>query len=543
MIKIAIGLLFGVLVFYVPNSGKAGVSLPINLTFIGWLGFAVIAVAWRYRAQTAHFRPQPQPLIVTGGVLLLLPWLFQARGNPGVWVLFAAILLWCTGMRLQLSEQQKRRLCCVIFLLSLSQTVLCLIQSLQPQLAAKLMEYDWLRNHGRPYGIFQQVNVLASFLATGLGCGFLLLLTERHRFFAGLYTVGLMLLAFCLALIQSRAGALGAIGVIAVLLLAQGSQCWRRAWLPLIAMAGAAASGWYLTQHVQIIVDGVPYLLAREYEASTHERWNILLITWQMIMQKTWLGWGYGTFEYEFSRYVLAHPELPYTYSSIVGHPHNELLNAWFQGGIIALLGVLVLLVGWIVILLRAWSRNRINAAYALLVVPLLIHLNFEFPFYLSFFHFGLFLLLLRMGVMDIPAPVKTPSSGMAIQRAVFMLAGMGLMVFSALGLRANQQLTELERNNYAQFPHPVPWYFATQFERVQFDEMVALLMRYNTDHDDAQLTEFMSRAQRWSQRHNDRNIWQSMIMISRFRGDKAQSEALLAIYPRLFPLYPLQKP
>ncbi|EKY3223801.1 O-antigen ligase family protein [Cronobacter dublinensis] len=523
---------FLLLLVYISNMGGAGISLPYNLTFIGWLGLVLIILALRYK--NAGLKASRQPLLLSGTLLLLLPWLLEARDNPGVWVPLAALLLWQGLQRLSFTTRQKRAVLTAVFVLALGQALIALLQAFCPHLAMQLYEYDWLRNHGRPYGIFQQVNLLASFLATGVGCGFLLLLTTRRAARIGLIVLGLGILTFVLALNQSRAGAIGAVVVIAALCVVAGRGKLTRAGAALGVMTLCAWGGWYITQHVTVMVNGEPYLMARDYSGSNRERWHILVITWHMIMEKPWLGWGYGTFEYAFSRWVLAHPEMNYIYSAVIAHPHNELLYMWFQGGVVALAGMLLLVTGWLLMLKNAWRHGREAAAFALLVVPLLVHLNLEYPFYQSFVHFGLFILLLRLGVVERPQPAQ--ACARLWPRALCGIVALALITFSASGLYANQQLTRLERSGLAGFPAPAPWYFATQFERAKFDAMVALLIDYNRTHNEANLDEFMAQAQRWSLRHNDKNLWQSQIMIAQHRGDVATLTRLRSQYARLFP-------
>ncbi|EOI5814788.1 hypothetical protein ACMS1A_001647 [Cronobacter dublinensis] len=148
--------------------------------------------------------------------------------------------------------------------------------------------------------------------------------------------------------------------------------------------------------------------------------------------------------------------------------------------------------------------------------------------------HFGLFILLLRLGVVERPQPAQ--ACARLWPRALCGIVALALITFSASGLYANQQLTRLERSGLAGFPAPAPWYFATQFERAKFDAMVALLIDYNRTHNEANLDEFMAQAQRWSLRHNDKNLWQSQIMIAQHRGDVATLTRLRSQYARLFP-------
>ncbi|MFW0987279.1 Wzy polymerase domain-containing protein [Cronobacter sakazakii] len=509
----------------------ASPALPFNLTFLCWLGSLVMLLIWRYRKGDAD----RQPLLLAGGLLLLVSGFMQVKVNPGVWVLLGAVFLWQGLRHLSFTSRYRRTILVVVFVLALGQTTVSLLQVFCPPLAMRLYEYDWLRNHGRPYGIFQQVNLLASFLASGIGCGFLLLMQQRLRRNVLLCTAGLSLLTFVLVLNQSRAGAIGALLIVLCLAALLWRQHPARSASALTLMIISAASAWYITQHTTVLVNGVPYSLARSYGESTRERWQMLCITWHMIMLHPWAGWGYGTFEYAFSRFVLAHPEYGYTYSSIVTHPHNELLYAWFQGGVVALSGMLLLFAGWVKIVMSAWRQGRVQTGYALLIIPLLVHLNLEYPFYQSFVHFGLFILLLRLGVIDKPH-CQTQRAKLSL-RVTIAAAAAALMAFSLTAHYAGYQLTMLERGHLANFPRPAPWYFALQGERAEFDENVSRLIDYNRTHNSADLDTFMTWAARYSLRHNDKNVWQSMIVITQYKGDTAAAARLRAQYNRLFPV------
>lgn len=526
-------LLFLILCTYLPNSGGSAISLPYNLLFLGWFGIALIAIT---RNKKINLSVRNYGLITGGAGLLLIPWIVYARDNCGGWTLLAALIIWLGITRITLKGWQKKTLLALLLLLALGQAVIGLLQTFFPHLATQLYEYDWLRNHGRPYGIFQQVNLFATFLASGLGCGVLLLFQLRQRKHVLLCIAGLAVLVFVLVLSQSRAGEIGAVVMVVTLSALLWRTCPARTVAALVLMTFSAAAAWYVTQHTTVLVDGVPYPLARSYEESTHERWHILRITWQMIKEKPCLGWGYGTFEYQFSRYVIAHPALGYTYSSIVTHPHNELLFAWYQGGVVALLGMLTLFAGWLSILVRAVRHSRRAAGYALLILPLLVHLNLEYPFYQSFVHLGLFMLLLRLGIIDGPAQSSHAVAAAGWMRLCYGACGLLLLVFSSISLYTQLQLTHYERSGYAHFPSPAPWYFATQFERVRFDAMIALLMDYNVTHNGADLDRFMAEAERWSQWHNDSNVWRSMMMITEFRGEQQKRAQLEEMYRMLFP-------
>lgn len=522
------------MMFYVKNSAGYGVTLPYNLMLLIILGAWLLFIAIRNKFHIV--RARHYQLFLVGSGAICLTWLPAAYYSPGVIILCLAIFIWSILYHQHFTEKTKSRILAAVFILALFQAALCLLQSFFPNVAMSGYEFNWLKSGGRPYGIFQQINLLASFLASGLGCGFLLLMQRQTRLNVFLILTGSGILSFVLAVNQSRTGALGA--AVVVLLLA--GLLWRdrshRILSGLAVIILGSMAGYWCVQHISVLVNGVPYSIGREFADSNHERWNIMLITLKMIAMKPFLGWGYGSFEYEFSRYVITHPELPYRYSSIVTHPHNEVLNLWFQGGIIALTGVILLVVGWIKTVVQALKQSRIAAGYAILILPLLVHLNLEYPFYQSFFHLALFVLLLRFGVRDTCETLQRQSPVSVARRLCYGLVGTVLVAFSLTGLYANWKLTLLERQGLVNFPSAVPWYFASQFERAEFDAMVSLLMRYNRTHDVATLDEFMQKAESYSLRHNDQHLWQSQLAIEKMRGNSYRLLHDTKIYHKLFP-------
>lgn len=528
--------------FYIKNSGGAGIELPINL-----LTLFVIGVFFLYCASSRNhfFRPYYKNIFLLCGLgALAVPWLLDIKQSPGGILLLVAFLAWQWLARLNMHQHTRRFILWAVFLLALAQSIICAIQSFMPQLAGELFEYVWLKTSGRPYGIFQQINVLASFLATGLGCGFLLLRTEektsRHLF----VIAGLGALAFILGINQSRVGELG-IGIVLIgLTVALKDEIPHSrllaGWGVIIA---TLLTGVWCANHVHFMINGKEYLLARDFAGSNHNRWHVLKITMQMIALKPWLGWGYGNFEYEFSRYVIAHPELNFSLTENFTHPHNELLYAWFQGGVVALFGMLLLFAGWVKILIEGFRDSRLSGAYALLILPLLLHLNTEYPFYQSFVHFVTFVLLLRIGVIDKYEPQQGVSTTTSLSvRLIYAAAGIALLAFSMAGMMAGKQLTEFERSGLINYPAEMPWYFTAQNERARFDGMISLLMNYNQTLDSSYLKRFMQDAEKYSLRHNDKHVLIYMAVVAHKLGDDRQALQLRQLCMQLFPTHTSNK-
>ncbi|MGQ5834226.1 O-antigen ligase family protein [Serratia sp. IR-2025] len=126
-----------------------------------------------------------------------------------------------------------------------------------------------------------------------------------------------------------------------------------------------------------------------------------------MIVEKPWLGWGYGRFEHGFT-HLRAHALLPLSTFGGVQPPYNELLLWWAEGGSVALAGIFCLLAGVTVLMREAWRRDAIAyrvqspsageaMSLGLTALPMLFHVKFVYPLGPSSFHWVILTLLLAV--------------------------------------------------------------------------------------------------------------------------------------------------
>lgn len=250
-------------------------------------------------------------------------------------------------------------------------------------------------SQARPYGIFQQVNVMASFMAAGLVLSAYMLAKDssckKFNLVQLLYIGMPFVTVHLLHALASRTGWLGAIGGTLFVL----PYVWKNAnrkllmiWLVMCA-GGAAVSwgvvpqvGWKASEKEIISLQGVRNLTMPQ--------------TIDMILDKPMTGYGYGNFESSYIHYTAQRhaedPGYPPGYPAL-SHPHNELIYWTVEGGIIAL-GAL-LFAAFLV-----WQRvykNEIRTRLALvgLFFPILLHSQLEFPFYQSVGHLVVFVLLI----------------------------------------------------------------------------------------------------------------------------------------------------
>ncbi|VTR59855.1 Lipid A core - O-antigen ligase and related enzymes [Serratia fonticola] len=196
-------------------------------------------------------------------------------------------------------------------------------------IADNFMGYNTLLN--RPYGIFQQWNVMASFMATGLALALYLWMPKigmrRSHWVQWAAAMMLVMAPLLLVLIGSRIGLLAALLVtplqLWVLWRLDRHRCVLAIGLIGLGVIFALLSQWH---------DGAARDVTQGSTLSYRlQVWQICLA---MIADKPWLGWGYGLFSAEFIHY--AHRILPATQESFqMAHPHNELLFWGVEGGLV----------------------------------------------------------------------------------------------------------------------------------------------------------------------------------------------------------------
>ncbi|MDE5259838.1 PglL family O-oligosaccharyltransferase [Serratia marcescens] len=441
-----------ILPFYHPNMGGGGLALPQNI--LAWSAMALTTLIVTFTVCLGRTRLSLTPtarLLLLGIAVLALPLLYtraewredalwRCAGLLGGWLFYVA----CLQLRLT-TRQRDLLLYGLLFAVSV-QALLAALQLFAPALA-------WVAPNGRRvYGVFQQPNVLGSFIATGLALALWLLLaplstpTRRRQL-----PLLALLAAFSalLVLIQSRAAWLG--GALAAALL-----LWRFArqrpgasrWAGGALLLGVAIGTTVLFTGFGL--DGRAGLIGRELSNSA--RLTMLHDVGAMILAKPLLGWGYGGFEYSFAHFRLQ--EMPWReVLEVAGHPHNEILLWWVEGGLPALAGIVIVLVAGALLLKRAWQRDREQPAGArvglfLVLLPMLVHTQLEYPFYLSAPHWLAFLLLLALldGQTGEPRPLPFAK---ALSLPVAM-AAIGVLVMAIFAWQGRMALTQSERTMLA---------------------------------------------------------------------------------------------
>ncbi|CAI0997666.1 O-antigen ligase RfaL [Serratia marcescens] len=543
-------LLFIPLAIYIPNPGGIGLSLPFNLLVYGGAAL-LMGVCWRATPLRRMVITPTWRAIFVACSVLALPVIFTRPEwqSTAVWRLaglFAGAAFYVTWLQVRMTARQRHAVLYLILSAVMVQALIVLLQLFAPAMA----QY-WIPADGsRAFGIFQQPNVLASFIATGLSLalaayvlpGFQRMDPRVERWRRRALAVALVLLPMVLVWVQSRTGWLAGALVLGLFVL-----CFFRRYPQVVALAfllvtgGAVAAALVLWWGNEL--GGV--LRYASHAGSNHARYTMLRDTLAMIAEKPILGWGYGSFEYSFQHFRINQTP-PTAVTEIARHPHNELLLWWVEGGAIALFGMLLLVWAGIKLVVRArWHDQRTFAcgkasagealALCLALLPIALHTQTEYPFYLSAFHWLVFLLLMAM-LDRLVGPRLGSSAGLNRWRLPMLALSMVALFIMAIGFYSGLVLTQAERNGLQDMRRveAMPaWVIWTQAERVQFDRQLATLLTFNFSQEEELLENYAQWAQTYLSHRIDKNVYANLMVIlyrqqQYVRADELRREAAL---------------
>ncbi|MGK7245811.1 Wzy polymerase domain-containing protein [Buttiauxella agrestis] len=520
---------------YIPNMGGLGLKLPGNILCWGIISLVIFVAGILLFSLPVHALPQSLKLFILGGILLSLPALYTSQvvsstayiRLAGLW---GGIALFWVLTLMPFSSQQRKLLLLSVLVGALMEWSITLWQF-------TTHSYDnWMEfvPGTRPYGIFQQINVLASFLATGYAIALWFCLNTANRLLTNFCRLAVFLLPAMLVILQSRIGYLGSTAVLAMMCVIYRHQ--RRKILLLIALSlcGVAIGELLKNSHWLESLDAIV-----DKEGSNSERIYIIKSTIEMIRQRPIMGWGYGHFEYVIARVSphLLHHTFPYP----IPHAHNEFLFGWAEGGIAAAAGMLAIAAGYLMLIK---DNNRSALPLWVLSLPIALHTMTEYPLYQSAAHWLTLILLCRLCISEQPSELAQKKTHKVVAASVVSISFCAV-VFFASGFKTNQVLTEFERTGMKDYG-PVSQLInpLVQWERYDYDRHIAMLLQFNHTHDAAILNHFYLWGSEYVRQHNDENVYRTLISIAHHQHNYVEEQKLreqLAIIKPLSGLTPLQ--
>lgn len=535
--------------YFQHNGGGSGLHLPFNV--VGWMfitpliGFGL----WQITSQTQVIYSKLTLFFIAATVIMLLPLLYAnsnvvTESYTRLFGLVGGLLLFMSLQQLQLSHKQRLLLLNLVLAAVFIEACFSLIQYyLLP--VNSWVGYQKLAN--RPYGIFQQPNVAASFLTTGIALALYLLtqITESDKKQRWFYYAVTFLATIPVILLQSRTGYLS-LAFAPLLLLPwvyfqlKDKQQTRAVFIWIAAYTVAVIIGLYSLGSVDKV--------ARSAAALTNPgaRIPIYLHSLNMFLEKPFVGWGYGSFEVNYLRtYSIALQQgsaLPGSPQNL-DHPHNELLYWGIEGGLIALAGITLLAVGFI----KTLTKQSLLHALALigLLLPMLLHSQTEYPFYHSTVHWCVFLVLVWYIDNQHDKQTAINFSYTFLLRTLALLIPVVSIAFMATTLQTNSLLTQYERSDRSDITpltkviNPIAWITRLEFNAMMYRLRIAL-----ATNDIAELENYVNWAAEISQRTPRSNIYLTWVQALEKLQRPNQAMALLkharVVYPnnKMIPKY-----
>jgi len=387
-VEIILAIVFLIAPFYYhDNIGGTGLNLPTNITV--WA--AVSVFIWfgvkKVLQQSELLLPQNVLLLLAFPVLATISGFISGVSEPIEWA-FRLLFIWggvlfLLGLfQFDFSRAQKDKLLFLLVIAGLFHGLVACLQYFQPEGVTIFLPTS--KDTNIATGVFQQINIHASFQATVVLIAWYLINRPLARFnpiIKGVILATTFVSTFIVLSSGSRVGFLSLlIGLILLL-----TVCWpvikrnkKNSLMLITVMTIALLTG--------IFTDGFSRLADKSAEVHTEykasERIGIFLISAELVQQAPIVGHGLGSFEsvwqYQKADFQQRHPDYDLI-DDYVTHPHNELLFWQVEGGLLASAGILVT---FFTILLIAWqSRARYTIA---LLFPFAFHNQVELPFHIS---------------------------------------------------------------------------------------------------------------------------------------------------------------
>lgn len=508
----------GAMHLYWPNNGGSGLSLPLNIT--SWIYAVVLAASvlmlvprqrWRITVPAAGFTVGAFILTL---LCLLTPDVWQAEALLVAGALLGGVSVYLVTLQIPLTANTLTALLALLWGACVIECLAFVYQYWHLP-GVEYWEFAWRRGT-RPYGIFQQVNLIASFTA----CGVLLsapLFLRLHRGYRIAIGIGLVMMGFVLHESQSQTGYLSL--VIGEVLLLAVFPAQRRTLLLLLPLALGVAIGATARHFLSVVT--VDHL------TTSQVRWTVLKTSLALFAERPWMGWGVGSFAA-----VFLERAGPLGLGSI-SHPHNELVLWLVEGGLVGLAGALCFIAGglWLWLHGNCWRRACLVAA-----LPVVIHMLTEYPVRQSTPHWLLLILLLRCADSE-RTGIRLALTSTSLIRAAGFISLLTVAPLLLLTLHTQQQLTLAERQStqwHLAEPLPVGGWLLTS--RYRFDVQMGYLQRYQRSRDARWLEEVRRWAPDYVRVHPDPNVSFTQILLALQQRDLVEAHRLATRFCLIYP-------
>ncbi len=439
--------------FYIPAAYEKALLIPHNI-FI-WIvpGLAVFCALWRVYKSSSLILPLEFKRILSFGLLMLAGSAVSSWSSTegwfynGIFLLSGPVFLFSLH-QFKPSSRVLHNVLYIILAGLLLHAIVALLQVLPGRLLYALIPHP---AKPEPLGVFAQRNNLASAMVTGIVLSLYLCSTPGFRgrplSLKGIVFAALFGCSMIVMMTGSRVGLLSFVIAVPLMLAARYKQFKLR---PLVFVAviftlgsgsgvGVATSDglWVATSKLERLAD-----------EGRDARQHVYAISWDIFTDQPLIGHGIGSFQHVFhdraAEYLEREGGEPLIGHDRFSHPHNEILLWAIEAGILAVIGIAVLILAVIMQLYRiGWQRG---GAMAALLVPIALHTQVELPFYYSHYHWLLFLFLayLLFKPFSKTFRLKCSRTMLSVAPAVGGLIFISALLFCISTFKTSRDLTTL---------------------------------------------------------------------------------------------------
>lgn len=351
--------------------------------------------------------------ILLFAVLLLSSSIFNPIKNMNMFVissmrLIAGITLWLALLQFNLSTKERLSILLLVFISAVIESFIGIMQFFG---LYRYIPITPAPEIGMVGGAFQQKNLFASWIATGLIISLYFIATNRFKTYnkkiKTILFIGVGLLSLNLIIAGARTGLLGtALAMMLILPLRRKHYAVFRKNLIIWFMVFfiGIAGGFYLLSIKDKL--GIKKLTTKQIEwfsdvqqTSYTERILMYKASFNMFKEKPLFGQGFANFGSLYMYHQAKAKRDNQQYKDVGGnytsHPHNELFLIIAESGITGILAILILICGFVKIAIK-YGKERIGL-YIALLTPIIIHTLVEYPLQLSTAHYLLFIILTYM--------------------------------------------------------------------------------------------------------------------------------------------------
>lgn len=436
---------------YTSNSGGQGFVQTLNSLSSVELIATLTIIGFVLSSRKLFYYERSITFLILLVVFIFVSALFNNNRMWDLTLTFACVglLILAVFIVINLEEHSRQKVVYLIVLSALLQAFVGLVQMWLPDFSATVLKYNF--DYGRPYGIFSQVNVYASYITTGLACTWMLLTARspiKNKHITSFLLLLVIVFSFAISQTQSRTAILSSVLLsffIAFFIFKINYFDRKRKCIYLLTIFFSLCTIGLSDSLINRFYDESSFSEAQQVDVnlvsesvdklktengflgrSTDAREFIYKNTLLMILEKPLLGYGYGSFEAAHLSFMAKsyHDGL----SSKAGwyglkHPHNILLYTWAEGGILPVLGILLLVGYGLYCIYRVGDQGLV---YLALLIPITMHLMTELPFTASVPHIFLYGLLIGLIVSNFREPLNTLSNRKCA-KAILVLATMSI--------------------------------------------------------------------------------------------------------------------